>query len=160
MIAEEAERGLDAESAAAKELAFLEATRAGRSDVGSRPVGADPVAIAEARLQAARDRLAEEVAAKRERIAVVREQIRQFEAGQGPKPHLGPFSFDENRGQQVARAKRWGPGPNGNWPPPEHARPHLPLRTCRLICHPCREGAGMGRAASPPGASARSPGAM
>ncbi|MGW2161608.1 transposase [Nonomuraea sp. NPDC001699] len=107
VIAEEAERGLDAESAAAKELAFLEATRAGRSDVGSRPVGADPVAIAEARLQAARDRLAEEVAAKRERIAVVREQIRQFEAGQGPKPHLGPFSFDENRGQQVARAKRW-----------------------------------------------------
>lgn len=107
VIAEEAERGLDAESAAAKERAFLEATRAGRNDVGSRPTGADPVAIAEARLQAARDRLATEIAAKRERIAVVREQIRRFKAGQGPKPHLGPFSFDENRGQQVARAKRW-----------------------------------------------------
>lgn len=107
VIAEEAERGLDAESAAAKERAFIEATRAGRSDVGSRPTGADPVAIAEARLQAARDRLAEEVAAKREQIAVMRERIRRFKAGKGPKPNLGPFSFDENRGQQVARAKRW-----------------------------------------------------
>ncbi|MEV3987252.1 transposase [Nonomuraea sp. NPDC049758] len=107
VIAEEAERGLDAESAAAKERAFVEATRAGRNDVGSRPIGADPVAIAEARLQAAQDRLAQEIAAKRERIAVVREQMRRFEAGQGPRPHLGPFSFDENRGQQVARAKRW-----------------------------------------------------
>lgn len=107
VIAEEAERGWDAEAAAAKERAFLEATRAGRNDVGSRPVGADPVAIAEARLVAARDRLAEEVAAKREQIAVIRERIRRFEAGQGPKPNLRPFSFDENRGQQVARAKRW-----------------------------------------------------
>ncbi|MFB9840023.1 transposase [Actinoallomurus acaciae] len=107
VIAEEAERGLDEEAAAAKERAFLEATRAGRNDVGSRPVGADPVAIAEARLQAAQDRLAKEVAAKREQIAVMRERIRRFEAGEGPKPNLGPFSFDENRGQQVARAKRW-----------------------------------------------------
>ncbi|MFD0884686.1 transposase [Streptosporangium algeriense] len=107
VIAEEAARGLDAESAAAKERAFIEATRAGRSDVGSRPARADPVAIAEARLQAAQDRLAEEIAAKREQIAVMRERIRRFEAGEGPKPHLGPFSFDENRGQQVARAKRW-----------------------------------------------------
>ncbi|MEZ7129033.1 transposase [Nonomuraea sp. AD125B] len=107
VIAEEADRGWDAEAAAAKERAFLEATRAGRNDVGSRPVGADPVAIAEARLVAARDRLAEEIAAKREQIAVMRERIRRFEAGQGPKPNLGPFSFDENRGQQVARAKRW-----------------------------------------------------
>lgn len=107
VIAEEAERGWDAESVAAKERAFLEATRAGRNDVGSRPAGADPVAIAEARLVAAQDRLAEEIAAKREQIAVMRERIRRFEAGQGPKPNLGPFSFDENRGQQVARAKRW-----------------------------------------------------
>ncbi|MEU0486096.1 transposase [Streptosporangium sp. NPDC006013] len=107
VIAEEAERGLDAESAAAKERAFIEATRAGRSDVGSRPAGADPVAIAEARLQAAQGRLAEEVAAKREQIAVMRERIRRFEAGEGLKPHLGPFSFDENRGREVARAKRW-----------------------------------------------------
>ncbi|GAB3976690.1 hypothetical protein GCM10029978_116260 [Actinoallomurus acanthiterrae] len=107
VIAEEAERGLDDEAAAAKEHAFLEATRSGRNDVGSRPVGADPVAIAEARLQAAQNRLAKEVAAKREQIAVMRERIRRFEAGEGPKPNLGPFSFDENRGQQVARAKRW-----------------------------------------------------
>ncbi|MFI6900581.1 hypothetical protein ACIBKY_04940 [Nonomuraea sp. NPDC050394] len=75
VVAEETERGLDAESAAAKERAFLEATRAGRHDVGSRPVGADPVAIAEARLQAAQDRLAEQVAAKREQIAVMRERL-------------------------------------------------------------------------------------
>jgi transposase len=107
VIAEEADRGLDDEATAAKERAFLEATRAGRNDVGSRPVGADPVAIAEARLQAAQDRLAKEVAAKREQIAVMRERIRRFEVGEGPKPNLGPFSFDENRGQQVARAKRW-----------------------------------------------------
>lgn len=107
VIAEEAERGLDDEAATAKQHAFLEATRAGRNDVGSRPVGADPVAIAEARLHAAQDRLAKEVAAKREQIAVMHERIRRFEVGQGPKPNLGPFSFDENRGQQVARAKRW-----------------------------------------------------
>ena len=107
VIAEEAARGLDAEATAAKERAFLEATRAGRNDVGSRPVGADPVVIAEARLRAAQDRLAGEVEAKRAQIAVMRERMRQFEAGQGPKPNLGPFSFDENRGQQMARAKRW-----------------------------------------------------
>jgi transposase len=107
VIAEEAERGLDVESMAAKERMFLEATRVGRNDVGSRPVGADPVAIAEARLQAAQTRLAQEVTAKREQIEAMRERIRRFEAGKGPKPHLGPFSFDENRGQQVARAKRW-----------------------------------------------------
>jgi len=62
VTAEEAERGLDAESASAKEQAFIEATRAGRNDVGSRPVGADPVAIAETRVQAARDWLEQEEA--------------------------------------------------------------------------------------------------
>jgi transposase len=107
VIAEEAERGLDAESAAAKEQAFIEATRAGRNDVGSRPVGADPVAIAEARAQAARDRLEQQKAAKREQITVMRDRIRRFEAGEGPKPVLGQFSFDENRGREVARARRW-----------------------------------------------------
>jgi len=75
--------------------------------VGSRPAGADPVAIAEARLQAARDRLEREKAAKRQEIAVMRERIRRFEAGEGPKPNLGPFSFDEDRGREVARARRW-----------------------------------------------------
>jgi len=107
VIAEEAERGLDAESAAAKEQAFIEATRAGRNDVGSRPVGADPAAIAEARVQAARDRLEQEKAVKREQIAVMRERIRRFEEGEGTKPVLGQFSFDENRGREVARARRW-----------------------------------------------------
>jgi transposase len=107
VVAEEAERGLDAESVAAREREFLKATRSGRNDVGSRPAGADPVAIAEARLQAAQDRLAGQKAAKREQIAVMRERIRRFEAGEGPKPNLGPFSFDENRGQDVARARRW-----------------------------------------------------
>jgi transposase len=107
VIAEEAGRGLDAESAAARERAFIEATRSGRNDVGSRPVGADPVAIAEARLQAARDRLDKEKAAKREEIALMRERIRRFEADEGPKPVLGQFSFDENRGREVARARRW-----------------------------------------------------
>jgi transposase len=107
VIAEEAARGLDAESAAARQEEFIEATRSGRNDVGSRPAGADPVAIAEARLQAARDRLERERAAKRQEIAVMRERIRRSEAGQGPKPNLGPFSFDENRGREVARARRW-----------------------------------------------------
>jgi transposase len=107
VIAEETQRGLDAESTAAKQDAFIEATRAGRNDVGSRPVGADPVAIAEARLQAARDRLAAQIAVKRDQIAAMRERIRRFEAGEGPKPNLGPFSFDETRGREVTRAKRW-----------------------------------------------------
>ncbi|GAX57923.1 transposase [Streptomyces olivochromogenes] len=108
VIAEEAERGLDAESAAAKEREFIERTRCGRNDVGSRPIGADAVAIAEARLQAAQNRLSQEIALKRERIEVMREQIRRFEAGKGPKPPgLGRFSFDENKGREVARAKRW-----------------------------------------------------
>jgi len=107
VVAEEDERGLDAESTAAKHRAFLDATRAGRNDVGFRPSGADPVAIAEARLQAAQQRLAEHIAVKRERIADMRERIRRFEAGEGPKPNPGPFSFDEHRGQDVARAKRW-----------------------------------------------------
>jgi transposase len=107
VIAEEAARGLDAESAAARQREFIEATRSGRNDVGSRPAGADPVAIAEARLQAARDRLEQEKAAKRQEIAVMRERIRRFEAGESPKPNLGPFSFDENKGREVARARRW-----------------------------------------------------
>jgi transposase len=107
VLAEEAERGLDAESVAAKEQAFIKATRAGRNDVGSRPVGADPLAIAEARVQAARDRLEREKAVKREEIAVMRERIRRFDAGEEPKPVLGQFSFDENRGREVARAGRW-----------------------------------------------------
>jgi hypothetical protein len=107
VIAEEAERGLDAESVAAREREFIEATRSGRNDVGSRPAGADPVAIAAARLQAAQDRLDQEKAAKREEIAVMRERLRRFEAGECPKPNLGPFSFDENRGREVARARRW-----------------------------------------------------
>lgn len=37
----------------------------------------------------------------------MRERIRRFEAGEGPKPVLGQFSFDENRGREVARARRW-----------------------------------------------------
>jgi hypothetical protein len=65
VIAEEAERGLDAAAAAAKEREFLERTRRGDNKVGSRPVGVDPVAIAEARLQAAQNRLAEQIAVKR-----------------------------------------------------------------------------------------------
>jgi transposase len=107
VIAEEAARGLDAESAAARQREFIEATRSGRNDAGSRPAGADPVAIAEARLQAARDRVDREKAAKRQEIAVMRERIRRFEAGEGPKPNLGPFSFDEDKGREVARARRW-----------------------------------------------------
>lgn len=107
VIAEEAERGLDAESVAAREREFIEATRSGRNDVGSRPAGADPVAIAEARLQAAQDRLDQQKAVKREEIAVMRERIRRFEAGEGTKPNLGPFSFDDNKGREVARARRW-----------------------------------------------------
>ena len=35
------------------------------------------------------------------------ERIRRFEAGEGPKPNLGPFSFDEDKGREVARARRW-----------------------------------------------------
>jgi transposase len=107
VIAEEAARGLDAESAAARQREFIEATRSGRNDAGSRPAGADPAAIAGARLQAARDRLEREKAAKRQEIAVMRERIRRFEAGEGPKPNLGPFSFDEDKGREVARARRW-----------------------------------------------------
>ena len=37
----------------------------------------------------------------------MRERIRRFEAREGPKPNLGPFSFDENKGREVARARRW-----------------------------------------------------
>jgi len=37
----------------------------------------------------------------------MRERIRRFEAGEGPKPVLGQFSFDENRGREIARARRW-----------------------------------------------------
>ena len=107
VIAEEAARGLDAESAAARQREFIEATRSGRNDAGSRPAGADPAAIAEARLQAARDRLEREKAAKRQEIAVMRERIRRFEAGEGPKPNLGPFSFDQDKGREVARARLW-----------------------------------------------------
>ena len=107
VIAEEAARKLDAESVAARQREFIEATRSGRNDVGSRPAGADPVPIAEARLQAARDRLEREKAAKRQQIVVMRERIRRFEAGEGPQPNVGPFSFDENKGREVARARRW-----------------------------------------------------
>ena len=107
VLAEEAARGLDQESVSAREAQFLERTRRGDNTVGSRPVGIDPVAVAQARLQAANDRLSRQVAAKREKIAEMRERIRLFEAGEGPKPVLGPFSFDENRGHDVARAKRW-----------------------------------------------------
>jgi transposase len=107
VIAEEADRGLDAAAVAAREREFLERTRRGDNKVGSKPVGVDRVAVAEARLQAAQNRLAEQVAVKREKIAAMRERIARYEAGQGPKPNLGPFSFDENRGQDVARAQRW-----------------------------------------------------
>lgn len=107
VLAEEAARGLDPESVSAKEQEFLERTRHGDNTVGTRPVGIDPVAVAQARLQAANGRLSQEVAAKREKIAEMRERLRLFEAGEGPKPVLGPFSFDENRGHDVARAKRW-----------------------------------------------------
>lgn len=65
------------------------------------------MAIAEARLAAASDRLEREKAAKRGQIAEMRERIRRFEAGEGPKPNPGPFSFDENRGREVALAHRW-----------------------------------------------------
>ncbi|MFD0509971.1 transposase [Streptomyces sp. NBC_00371] len=107
VLAEEAARGLDATAITAKHEEFLERTRRGDNTVGTRPVGADPVAVAEARLEAAQDRLAREKAAKREQIDAMRERIRLFEAGHGPKPVLGPFSFDENRGREVARARRW-----------------------------------------------------
>ncbi|WP_404820447.1 transposase [Streptomyces malaysiensis] len=107
VLAEEAARGLDAGAIAAKHEEFLERTRRGDNTVGTRPVGVGPVAAAEARLQAAQDRLAREKAAKREQIEAMRERIRLFEAGHGPKPVLGPFSFDEDRGREVARAKRW-----------------------------------------------------
>lgn len=107
VIAEEAERGLDEAAAAAREREFVERTRRADNRVGSRPVGADPVKVAQARLEAAQQRLAEQIMLKREKIAVMREKIAQYEAGQGPKPNLGPFSFDETRGQDVARAKRW-----------------------------------------------------
>jgi transposase len=107
VIAEEAERGLDDAAVAAKEREFVERTRRGDNKVGSRPLGADPVKIAEARLEAAQQRLAEQIMLKREKITLMREKIAQHEAGQGPKPNLGPFSFDETRGQDVARAKRW-----------------------------------------------------
>jgi hypothetical protein len=46
------------------------------------------------------------IAVEREQIMVMRERIRRFEAGQGLKPNLGPFSCDENNGREVARAKR------------------------------------------------------
>jgi hypothetical protein len=42
------------------------------------------MAIAEARPQAAQDRLGREKAAKREEIAVMRERIRRFETREGP----------------------------------------------------------------------------
>ncbi|MFF4764501.1 hypothetical protein [Streptomyces sp. NPDC001292] len=44
------------------------------------------MAVAEARLQAAQNRLAREKTAKREQIEAMRERIRPFEAGHGPKP--------------------------------------------------------------------------
>jgi len=108
VIAEEAGRGLDAQSAAVKEQAFIEATRAGRNDVGSRPVGADRVAIAEARAQAARDRLEQEKAVKREQITVMRERVRRFEAGEGPKPVLG-----SSASMRTGAAR--SPAPAGGW---------------------------------------------
>ncbi|MEU4098867.1 transposase [Streptomyces sp. NPDC026673] len=70
-------------------------------------MGVDPVAVVEARLQVAQDRLASEKAAIREQIEAMRERLRLFAAGHGPKPVLGPFSFDEDRGREVARAKQW-----------------------------------------------------
>ncbi|MFJ5219594.1 hypothetical protein ACIP98_33435 [Streptomyces sp. NPDC088354] len=107
VLAEETARGLDVGAIAAKHEEFLERTRRGDNTVGTRPVGVDPVAVAEARLQAAQDRLAGEKATKREQIEAMRERLRLFEAGHGPRPVLGPFSFDEERGREVARAKRW-----------------------------------------------------
>jgi hypothetical protein len=64
------------------------------------------VAVATARVEAARQHLHEAQARKRERIAEVREQLRLAEAGQGPKPNLGLFSFDETKGKEVSRARQ------------------------------------------------------
>lgn len=147
VIAEEAGRGLDAESVAAREREFIEATRSGRNDVGSRPAGADPVAIAEARLQAAQDRLARQKAAKREQIALMRERIRRLEAGEGPKPNLGPFSFDENRGQDVARARRWV----------TRAERELAAAQQQVACTPEQQPSGNAATSAVPGGGRRGP---
>ncbi|MCC2280642.1 transposase [Streptomyces sp. ET3-23] len=62
--------------------------------------------MAAARVKAARQHLHEAQARKRERISKVREQLRLAEAGQGPKPNLGLFSFDETKGKEVSRARQ------------------------------------------------------
>jgi hypothetical protein len=118
------------------------------------------VAIAEARLQAARDRLDKEKIAKREEIVLMRERIRRFEAGQGPKPVPGQFSFDENRGREVARPGGGWRGPNESWPPPGSRQPHPRASGARRPPSPqCRAGASAGSATRTPMAAAQPRGA-
>lgn len=104
--AEEAARGQDEQSIAARARARVERARQGRSGGGPLPAGADRVTVATARVEAARQHLHEAQARKRERIAEVREQVRLAEAGRGPKPNLGLFSFDETKGEEVSRARQ------------------------------------------------------
>jgi hypothetical protein len=104
--AEEAARGQDEQSITARAQARVERARQGRSGGGPLPPGADRVAVAAARVEAAGQHLHEAQARKRERIAEVREQLRLAEAGQGPKPNLGLFSFDETKGREVSRARQ------------------------------------------------------
>ncbi|MGW2940017.1 transposase [Streptomyces sp. NPDC001156] len=104
--AEETARGQDEQSIAARAQARVERARQGRSGGGPLPPGADRVTVATARVEAARQHLHEAQARKRERIAEVREQLRLAEAGRGSKPNLGLFSFDENKGKEVSRARQ------------------------------------------------------
>ncbi|MFC9331647.1 transposase [Kitasatospora sp. NPDC057015] len=104
--AEEALRGQDAESIAVKEQVSVARARQGWSGGGPLAPGVDPVAVAAARVEAAREYMQQTQDRKRERIAEVREQLRLAEAGLGPKPNLGLFSFDDTKGREVSRARR------------------------------------------------------
>ena len=104
--AEEAARGQDEASIAARAQAKVDRARQGRSGGGPLPQGVDRIAVAAARVEAAQERLHQAQARKRERIIEVREQLRLAQAGLGPKPNLGLFSFDETKGVEVSRAKQ------------------------------------------------------
>ncbi|MEW2574283.1 transposase [Streptomyces sp. NPDC047070] len=110
--AEEAARGQDPESITTRAQERVERARQGRSGGGPLPPGADPVAVAAARVQSAREHLQEAQVRKRERIREVRKQLQLAQAGLAPKPNLGLFSFDETKGKEVLRLTLWSGHPD------------------------------------------------
>ncbi|MGW2369968.1 hypothetical protein ACWCZ5_30940 [Streptomyces sp. NPDC001667] len=117
--AEEAARGQDEQSVAVRAQARVEWARQGRSGGGPLPPGADPVAVATARTEAARQCLHEAQARKRERIAEVR--IRS--GWPGPVRDRSRTSACSASARPGARRS---PAPVRGWP--GRSRPWLPRR--------------------------------